>query len=802
MASAHTIESVHKILKSHKDGGKLIVVVSALGGVTNELLKIGQLAANGSNYDNELKALRKRHLQVAKGLIPSSKKSLDQDIKQLFDQLEDICKGIFWIKELTLKTQDYLLSFGESLSSRIITEYFRAKRSKALRLDSSKIIKTDSQFGNARVDFEKTNRLIRKEVKQEADILVVPGFIASNDKGEITTLGRGGSDYTAAIIAAAVKAKSLEIWTDVDGLMTADPRFVRSAHSINSISYEDAMELSHFGAKVIYPPTIQPVLDRNIPIKIKNTFNPGHSGTTIHFQESTSNGRVVKGLSSIQGIALVNIKGSGMVGIPNISHRLFRSLASEKVNIILITQASSEHSISIGIDQTDISLAKAAIEEEFQHELNSHKIDPVEIEDGLTIVALVGSKMRQQAGVSGRLFSTLGNNGVNIKAIAQGSSERNISVVIDSHNIKKALNSLHESFFLSETKRVNLFIVGVGNVGSAFLEQIRKQEKTLSDLHHLKLRVVGLANSRFMSFNEDGIDLKSWKKTLGRSRTKFSIDDFREKIFRMNLRNSIFIDNTASPEIAECYLELLNQSISVVTPNKIACSSSYEKYLELKNTATKKNQKFLFETNVGAGLPIISTLNDLVKSGDRIKRIEAVLSGSLNFIFNNYDGEKTFKDIVQQAMDEGYTEPDPRIDLSGVDVQRKILILIRESGLPMELKDIQSNDFIPASIMKSRNVDEFLNKLVKNEDTFRALLEKAGNRQLKYVASYKPGKASTGLEFIKEGHPFYNLEGKDNIVLFYTERYSDQPLVVKGAGAGAEVTASGIFADVMRYANK
>jgi aspartokinase/homoserine dehydrogenase 1 len=654
------------------------------------------------------------------------------------------------------------------------------------------------------VDKKKTYSLIRKYLKEnDHDVYIAPGFISSDGEGNTTTLGRGGSDYTAALFAAAVKSSALEIWTDVSGMMTADPRIVHSAYVIPQITYEEAMELSHFGAKVIYPPTIQPATEFNIPILVKNTFKKDDPGTVISRDMPASEDKLIRGLSSIPNIALINLTGSGMVGVPEFSHRFFKALSHARVNVILITQASSEHSICVAVDMIDIAPAKKAVESEFADELKAGKIDPLIIEQDLSIVALVGSSMKEQVGVSGRMFSTMGQNGVNIKAISQGSSEKNISVVIESNEVKKALNSLHESFFLSEKKKLNLFIIGVGNVGKAFLGQIKKQKRYLSRYHHVDLSVAALANSKKMYFESSGVNLNNWEEVLQEKGVKMNLKKFLGEMDQMNLRNSIFIDNTADESIASCYEEVLRMSISVVTPNKIAATQSIDSFISLKKTSLRYKSKFLYETNVGAGLPVISTLGDLIKSGDEVTRIEAVLSGSLNFIFNQYDGSRTFASIVEQAMEEGYTEPDPRIDLSGIDVKRKILILIRDSVINMEMDDIKTIGFIPEDCMNARTIKSFINLLEKHESHFRNMYEKAQQKghKLKYVATYDRGKAETGVRLIDSSHPFYHLEGKDNIVTFNTRRYVDQPLVIKGAGAGAEVTASGIFADIMRIAN-
>ncbi len=806
VANSENIKKIENVIYSSlKEDNNIIVVVSALSGITDKLHTVGLKASVGnSEYQKDLRKIEEQHYTVCRELFSESKRgSVLSKVKIIINQLEDICKGVFFIQELTNKTTDLILSHGEILSSTIIADYLNLTEQGVFLADPKAFIVTDSNYGSANVNFSESSKKIKDHFIPLKRLSVCPGFVAANKQNQITTLGRGGSDYTAAIIAALLDAESLEIWTDVDGMMTADPRYVSSSRTIRTISYEDAMELSHFGAKVIYPPTIQPVLDKNIPIRIKNTFAPENHGTLIS-NEVSENDSLVKGLSCIPDIALLNFKGSGMVGIPNFSNRLFRSLSIEKVNVILITQASSEHTITIGIKNTDVERSSSAIEKEFEGELADHRIDPLEIEKESAIIALVGSNMKKQVGVSGQMLSTLGENGINIKAIAQGSSERNISVVIQKKHIRKALSSLHESFFLSATKRVNLFVIGVGNVGGTFIEQVLAQQKFLIETYHLDLRIIGIANSKLMLFNQEGIALESWRNQLLNSTDKFEKAEFLNQMKGLNLRNSVFIDNTDSSEIADLYLKVLSSSISIVTPNKIACSSDYLKYKKLKETAVKNKARFLFETNVGAGLPIISTINDLVKSGDKVNTIEAVLSGSLNFIFNNYDGKTSFRTIVDQAMAEGYTEPDPRIDLSGVDVIRKILILIRECGYEFNMDQVENQAFIPDHIMNTPSVDDFLQKLKENEDVFQALVEKANKMgaRLKYVARFNNGVADSGIRYITKDHPFYQLEGKDNIVLLHTERYKEQPLVVKGAGAGASVTASGIFADVIRLANR
>ncbi|MCV9388934.1 bifunctional aspartate kinase/homoserine dehydrogenase I [Reichenbachiella ulvae] len=784
---------------------KTVCVVSALGGVTNLLHSCSDLAASGDeSYEELLSQIEERHLSTIRELLPVKTQSVTfSKIKILLNELEDIMKGVYLIRELSPKTLDKVLSFGETLSSNIIVDYLNAENIKTDLGDSKALIKTDSAHNNANVDFALTNKNITEYISKAADLVVCAGFVSSDENGVTTTLGRGGSDYTAAIFAAALDADAFEIWTDVSGMMTSDPRQVTSAHPIEKLSFQEALELSHFGAKVIYPPTIQPVLDKKIPIKIKNTFAPEDPGTTI-CDDANGGKQFVKGLSSVSNIALLNLTGSGMVGVPKFSFRLFKALSEAKVNVIIITQASSEHSICVGIDKKDIEKSQEAIAAEFQLELSLRKIDPLEVETGMAIVALVGDNMRQHVGIGGQMFSALGENGISIKAIAQGSSERNITVVLEERHLKKALNVLHESFFLSKKKRMNLFMVGIGNVGGTLIEQIKKQYHYLDEQEDLELKIVGIANSRKMYFNdEDGINLEDWKGQLDSEGEPMEATQFVNRMVEANLRNSIFIDNTANADIAGLYEEILKKSISVVTPNKIACASGYENYLTLKSTAREYQSKFYYETNVGAGLPVLTTLGDLIKSGDKINKIQAVLSGSLNFIFNSFKPGVKFADVVRQAGVEGYTEPDPKIDLSGVDVMRKILILIRESGLKFELGDIESKSFIPQECMDTTSNEDFYSSLEKHDEVFQKIVSdaEAKGAKLKFVATFDKGQASVGLEEVPKDHPFYILEGKDNIVLFYTNRYVEQPLVIKGAGAGAEVTASGIFADVMRIAN-
>jgi aspartokinase/homoserine dehydrogenase 1 len=736
---------------------------------------------------------------MVKQMIPVAHQSrVLSMVKQHCNEIEDICNGVFLLQELTPRIKDRIMSYGELLSSQIISARFNYGGFENKWVDSRKIIITNSHYEHAVVDFELTDKKITDYFSvAEGSFFIVPGFIASDKNGITTTLGRGGSDYTASIIAAALDAESLEIWTDVSGMMTADPRLVTNAKIIPHVLYREAMELSHFGAKVVYPPTIQPVMRKSIPVWIKSTFAPEHPGTLIE-NTSVKNGGHVRGISSINKIALLSLEGSGMAGIPGFSKRLFETLANEQINVILITQSSSEHSICVGIEESAADNAKRAVDEAFDFEIERLKVEPLVVEKDLAIIAVVGDKMKSHPGISGKMFSALGKNGVNVRAISQGSSERNISAVISSSDVKKAVNVLHEEFFETAYKQVNLFIAGVGNVGSRLLAQLQQQQQYLQKNLRLQVRVVGIANSKKMTFNEKGIDLENWK-TLLKEGDKMSLSGFIHTIQSKNLRNSVFADVTANEKVASHYAEILQKSVSIVACNKIAASSSFQYYEKLKSLAREFNVHFLFETNVGAGLPVIGTLNDLLLSGDKINKIEAVLSGTLNFVFNNYNGEESFATVVKQAQDEGYTEPDPRSDLSGVDVVRKIMILARESGEKLEMEDVVNEAFMPAECMKG-SVSDFYACMEKQEAHFRSIFEKANNagKKLKFVATYENGSARVGLQEVDPNHDFYHLYGKDNVVLFYTNRYTGQPLVVKGAGAGAEVTASGVFADIIR----
>lgn len=799
VANAENINKVIQCVAADKYKGGKIIVVSALGGITDLLLKCCSLAANADKaYVWHLQEARQRHIDTATELLQQSKGSVVAFVSEKFTELENIFSGIFMLGELSERTKDRVVSYGELLSSKIICEAFNVNDLFAQWADSRELIITNSNFGNATVNFKATDANIQNYFAKAPLLTIVPGFIASNEVGITTTLGRGGSDYTAAIFAAALNASSLEIWTDVSGMMTADPRLVINVKAIGTITYHEAMELSHFGAKIIYPPTIQPVMAKGIPVWVKNTFSPHDAGTLI--QQSTESGESVTGITSIGNICLLSLEGSGMVGIPGFSKRLFETLAAQKINVILITQSSSEHSICVGINEVDAARAKASIDEAFLQEIESKKVEPLFIENDLSIIALVGDKMKNHTGISGKLFSALGKNGVNVRAISQGSSERNITAVIATADVKKATNVIHEAFFEKTIKEVNLFIAGVGTVGSRLLAQIAQQQPYLLNHRRLRLKVAGIAKSDCFMIDENGIDLNNWKELLANG-TKGDIKIFTEAIQQHNLRNTVFADVTASDEVPSCYEGLLKKSAAVVACNKVACSSDLDFYKKLKSLANEYNAKFLFETNVGAGLPVINTITDLIQSGDNIREMEAVLSGTLNFVFNHYDGSRPFAEVVRQAQNEGYTEPDPRLDLSGKDVMRKILILARESGRDLQMEGIANESFMPEACMQG-SVEDFYKCLAEHEAHFKTIFDEAHAKgcKLKFVASYKDGKASVGLQHIAPSHDFFHLYGKDNIVLFYTDRYNQQPLVVKGAGAGADVTAAGVFADIVRAA--
>ncbi len=802
--SCGTTDSIKQVItiieKNSESKTDFTVVFSAMGGVTNQLIAAGNSASEGNqDYLTPLKQIEERHFAVVRDLIEvKSQSKVFANIRLVINELEELLKGVSLIGEITARTSDLIVSFGERLSTLLIQQILAASGTPCDFLDARKIIKTDENFGYAAVNFQQSNLLIKQYYQQHTNLQLVTGFIASTEKGQTTTLGRGGSDYTASIIAVALQAKEIEIWTDVDGIMTSDPRKVKNALTIPKITYAEAMELTHFGAKVIYPPSLQPAFAKNIPIRVLNTFNPTFKGTVID-NESVESDYIITGISSIDKLALVNLQGSGMIGVAGVSAKLFSILAQNKISVILISQASSEHSICFAIEPDFSETVKNILEKAFESEIKNGDVERIDIQENLSVIAVVGEGMRKQTGVSGKLFSVLGKNGINIVATAQGSSELNISVVIQNKDISKALNVIHDTFFYSQTKALNLFIVGTGLIGKTLLQQLKGQESYLSKYKALKINVIGLMNTKKMLINQEGIDTNRWETLLEAEGETSSLEKFIEKAKILNLPNSVFADCTANKYIHKEYLGLFEANISVVTPNKVANSGSYHEYALLHQTALKKGVKFLYETNVGAGLPVINTLQGLIASGDKFEKIEGVLSGTLSYIFNNFKPGVKFVDIVKEAKAKGYTEPDPREDLSGMDVARKILILGREIGLKLEPEDVSIDKLLPENCEKAENVASFFEELDISNSFFEEMLNKAASKGevLRFIATLENNKINIGVKSIDKTHPFYMMDGADNVISFTTKRYSDRPLVIKGPGAGAEVTASGVFADIV-----
>ncbi len=801
VGSVQSILTLLDILKKEAGSGtNPVVVLSAMSGVTNLLSAMAEQAAAGNSFLDELKELETRHFEVVKALLEVQKQNpVFTKLKLFFNELEDLLQGIFSLRELSPRSKDLILSYGERCSSLMISKIAEQHLNDVVYLDASEVIKTDSNFGHARIQPELTDLLIQNFYREnEGKLIIVTGFISSNNEGRITTLGRGGSDYTAAIFGSALNSTEIQIWTDVNGMMTADPRMVNKAFPLTELSYTEAMELSFFGAKVIYPPTMVPAFLKRIPIVIKNTFDAEFPGTVIRHDCAPSN-LPIKGISSMNDISIINVQGSGMVGKAGFSGRLFSLFAREQINVILITQSSSEHSITFAINPTDAVRAQRLIEAEFELELQAQKLDKPEIENGLSILAIVGENMKQTPGISGTLFHALGRNGVNVRAIAQGSSEYNISVIISNTDLAKALNAVHDAFYTDLKKNLNVFCLGTGNIGTTLFRQIQEHSAFLQVQNGVMINVIGVSNSRKMLFNQGGITLENWKEVLDQDGEQANLASFIARMKEMNLPNAILVDNTASLLPIDFYADVFRSNISVVTCNKIGNSSSYSQYKNFKDLAFSHGVDFYYETNVGAGLPIVRTLKDLMISGDRVIKIEAILSGTISFIFNNFKGDATFHDVVKLAQEKGFTEPDPRDDLRGTDFMRKMLILARDAGHVLEPEDVEIESMLPEPCLKAETVEDFYNELQKNNAFFENLKEqaKASGTVLRYIGILADGKVSISLQMVDENHPFYTLSGSDNIISFTTDRYKERPLVVKGPGAGAEVTAAGVFADIV-----
>ena len=799
VGSVDSILKVKQIVEAAEE--PVIVVVSALGGITDKLINTSQMAANGdAEYEKEYREIVNRHIEMVYTVIPAGegRTVLLDKVNELLSELKDIFQGIYLIKDLSSKTSATIVSYGERLSSIIAATLIKG----AVWYDSRNFIKTEKKHAKHILDSELTTSLVKETFDEIPQVALVPGFISTDkNSGEVTNLGRGGSDYTASIIAASLTAASLEIWTDVDGFMTADPRVISTAYTINELSYVEAMELCNFGAKVVYPPTIYPVCHKNIPILIKNTFNPEAPGTIIK-QEVDSGSKAIKGISSINDTTLITVTGLGMVGVIGVNFRIFKALAQNGISVFMVSQASSENSTSIGVRNQDAALACEVLNEEFAKEIEMGEISPVVAEMNLATIAIVGENMKHTPGIAGKLFGTLGRNGISVIACAQGASETNISFVVEAKSLRKSLNVIHDSFFLSEYQVLNLFICGTGTVGGSLIEQIRCQQQKLMQERGLKLKVVGIADGHRALFTRAGIDLASYREEMEEKGIPSSAAVLHDEIIGMNIFNSVFVDCTASAEVASLYKEFLMHNISVVAANKIAASSDYSIYSELKQIARRRGVKFLFETNVGAGLPIINTINDLINSGDKILKIEAVLSGTLNYIFNKISADVPFSQTIKMAQEERYSEPDPRIDLSGKDVIRKLVILAREAGYKLEQTDVEKHLFVPSDFFEGP-LEEFWKKVPSLDADFEARRRKleSENKRWRFVAKLENGKGSVSLQEVDSKHPFYGLEGSNNIILLTTERYKEYPMMIQGYGAGASVTAAGVFADIMSIAN-
>jgi len=801
VANAKRLVLVKDIITfSYEENDCLYVVVSAFSGVTDMLISMTDIAKENSNYKPLLKDFKQKVNDIAEELLSSSMlQSIKSELEENHSILENLLSGVQLIQEASDRTRDYILSFGERNCAYVFAQYLSESGFNSEYIDARKYIKTDDSYGSARVNFHETNKIIKEKLNKKGKIYVVTGFIGSDlNSGRTTTLGRGGSDYSAAIFAAAVDAEVLEIWTDVDGVLTSDPRKVKNAYPIEELSYAEAMEMSHFGAKVLYSPTIRPVREMGIPTKIKNTFNPKHPGTLIHHTNTKKN-KIISGLSAIENVALVTLEGTGMQGVSGIASRLFKCLANQDINIIMITQASSEHSITVAIMQEDSLTAEEFLNEEFAFELNRKLIDPIRVNNGNALLAVIGENMKNSPGVAGTLFQILGKNGINIEAIAQGSSELNISFAIQQKVVVKALNAIHDAFFLSEYKTVHIYMIGIGLIGNTLLKQIQENSESIKKTTGINLCINGLSNSKKMILSEESINIETYQETLRASSDVADIEGFINKMIDHNHAHSIFLDSTAIVSVAPHYVRILSNNIAISTPNKVAFSSTMDNYSAIKEAVQKYKTPFNFETNVGAGLPVISTLKGLIDSGDQIQKIEAVLSGSLSYIFNNFSSDKLFHDVVKEAQKLGYTEPDPREDLSGNDVRRKLLILARESGLNMEEDQIDIKNFLPEGAMEASSVEAFYSLLKDKNDYFKNKIEtaEASGLKLRFIATLDGEIGKVSLQSVAEENPFYGLSGSDNMIAFYTTRYNKTPLLVRGPGAGADVTAAGVLAEII-----